>query len=154
MQVQFLSDDGAIVGTQEIERTPEELASDALALADGDVALVPVELREAAVQVKAANATRIAHCDAVIAGRAPAEITLFGENGPKTYRFYVTTPSATVIQFPKRRGPRARARRSRRTAVRSSARSGDSPDSDSEPPAAARGRWASSEGWRWHGVAR
>ena len=116
------------------------------------MALVPVELREAAVQVKAANAEAIAHCDAVIAGRAPAEITVFGEDGSKTYRFYVTsppTPSATVIQFPKRRTAAARQRERRSRSGRSSARSGDSgSDSDPEPPAADRWRWASSESWR------
>jgi hypothetical protein len=58
--------------------------------------------------------------------------------------------AAVVIQFPKSRTAAARQRERRSRSTRSSAKSGDSGSDDggSEPPAADRWRWASSDSWR------
>ena len=148
MQVQFLSDDGEVVGTQEIERTPEQRASEALERARGDLSLVPDDLRDVACRVKATNARAMAKCDAVIAGRAPAEITVVEDGRSRVYRFYLTGRKARPAKVRRLRGRRRERRPAARRRAGASSRtaSADPGDSDPEPPPA-DWHWSQPDSW-------
>jgi hypothetical protein len=129
----------------QFERSPENLASEALEAAGGDISRVPAELRGIAQRLLGDLARANRKHDKVKAGRAPAEIAVFGKR-PRTVRFYIAPPSrrqdgaasATCGRRARRRA-RSRDRRERRHIARRTS-SADPPDGPSDGPGFPRRR--------------
>jgi hypothetical protein len=120
---------GVTIATQPFERSLKEQARDALEAASGDIRRMPASLRPIAQRLIRDTARAVVKCRDVKAGRAPAEIVVFGERA-RTIRFYLAHTARTRRAVPRRRG----AGRPRAQASRSSAKSGDSGEGG-EPPA-------------------